>query len=49
VGRPNFTHCGSEIVRRDTRAIAAPIRSLGSIKVSMRAWLTTVLMLLLPG
>ena len=29
VGRAIFTHCGSEIVRGDTRAVAARVRSLG--------------------
>ena len=29
VGRAIFTHCGSEIVRSDARAIAARIRKLG--------------------
>ena len=29
MGRAIFTHCGSEIVRSDARAIAARIRKLG--------------------
>ena len=32
VGRAIFTHCGSEIVRSDARAIAARIRKLGLVQ-----------------
>jgi hypothetical protein len=49
VGRAIFTHCGSEIIRRDARAIVARIRKLGLDQGLDARVANDGLTLLLPG